>query len=93
MHRGADALARALVARFGDDSRPAAVLASGLQTTPHAVSSLAQFTSEAMSRLEPWTRDSDANVRRFAEGLMRDLRRSRDQFAAIEEHERRRLGT
>ncbi|MFO0739631.1 MAG: hypothetical protein U0270_27280 [Labilithrix sp.] len=95
MHDGASsaALARELVARFGDQSHPAGVLASDLHTTPRAFESLARFANETLKRMASWEDDPRPNVRRFTERLLQELAGSRDFYTAREARERRRLGS
>jgi len=87
-------LVRGLIARFGADSAVARTLAGrASSTTRTLVASLAEFTAKQIDLARGWARDRDPEVRRWAEALIEDLRRSHDQHDAYEEHEKRRWGT
>jgi hypothetical protein len=86
-------LARALVVRFGYRARPARVLATDLHSTPRAVSSLATFAEQQRSRAEAWRTDNNRQVRDFAELVVGEQERARADHAAMEEYQRRRLGS
>ncbi|WP_148314143.1 hypothetical protein [Sorangium cellulosum] len=87
------ALARALLGRFGPDSAVASALAGRAHSTPHLVTSLAEFTADQERLAQRWAEDADPRVRRWAEDLLASLARSHEHHAAHEEHERRRWGT
>lgn len=82
-------LAKAVIARFGDPSRVSGIIASDLHSTPRGYESLSRFAGETLERMMSWRGDARPNVRHFTERLLRELRDSRDFYAAREKRERR----
>ncbi len=90
---GLPVIAHALIDRFGPDGPCSRLLAAQLESTPQAVSSLADFVNEQVARARPWTTDASPQVRAWANLLVDELERTHELHAAREEYERRRWGT
>lgn len=86
-------IAHALIDRFGPDAPCSGMLATQLESTPQAVSSLADFVNEQLVRARQWTTDASPRVRAWADALVDELERTHELHAAREEYESRRWGT
>ncbi len=95
MHEGLDlpVIARELIVRFGPDAPCSRLLATQVEGTPHAVSSLAEFAEEQLMRARRWKTDAHPQVQAWATKLVAELERSYELHSAREEYERRRWGT
>jgi hypothetical protein len=95
MHESPDLpeIARELIVRFGPQASCSRLLATQVESTPHVVSSLAEFVGEQLERARAWTTDTNHRVQAWAAALVADLERSHERHAADEEYERRRWGT
>jgi hypothetical protein len=84
-------LARGLLRRFGDEGLVAATLTARAWTTPRAVNSLLDFKRRQLANIERWAQDNITEVRRWAERLAAQFRQD---IAESEAHEmfRRKLG-
>lgn len=84
---------RELVRRFGVQSSVAREIAARMHSTRGVVSSISEDDKARMQLARGWMTDSDPLVADFASQLARQLERSAEYNAAIEEEERTRYGT
>ena len=82
---------RDLIIRFGPLSSVAETISARVHSTEGGgVSSLATHDQEQLERVRSWAKDSNDDVRRFAQQLIESLEASRLLHAAEEEDYRRR---
>lgn len=84
---------RGLVLRFGANSSVAKTILAGVHSTNGLVASLAAHDAAQLRHARGWLDDKEPEIARFAERLITSLEGSHSEHAALEEIERREMGS